>query len=120
MNPSTTPGNRIKELRLAKGISLAQLGKAVGVHESSIFYYEEKSTKYPTPEVLAKIAAALETSPAYLLFGDSETINAGDLDYRARELVSHYSTASESQQAILLGLAREFGKDSGERDESQE
>ena len=57
---------RLKELRRKKGISLKELGEAMGVSESTISLYENQKREAPYP-LLIKIANFFEVSIDYLL-----------------------------------------------------
>lgn len=69
-NPTpTTPeslGDRIRRYRLAKRLSQAELGSRTGLSQRSVAYYEAKGSS-PPPEVLVKMADALDVSTDVLL-----------------------------------------------------
>ena len=62
-------GDRIKRVRNFRGMTMKELGMAVGFDEKSadvrIAQYENNSRK-PKEELMRKIAAALDVSEAYL------------------------------------------------------
>lgn len=58
--------NRIREARKAKGLTLKELGKAIGVAESTVSMYEN-GKREPDNSTLVKIANTLEVSTDYLL-----------------------------------------------------
>lgn len=58
--------NRIRECRLALGMSQAELGNQVGFADNTISNYE-KSLREPTLEVWECLASTLQVSPAYLV-----------------------------------------------------
>lgn len=59
-------GNTLKQLRLKAGYTQQQLASRLGVTKSVVSYYELQS-RYPSPEVLVKIAAVFHVSTDYLL-----------------------------------------------------
>lgn len=59
-------GNRVRELRVKKGLSQQELGAAIGVTKVSICGYES-GARIPNLEKLAKLADTLGTSTDYLL-----------------------------------------------------
>lgn len=59
MSPSMTPGQTIREARLAKGLSLGQLASAVGRTASSVRRWE-KDEAYPTSAVLDQLSEMLD------------------------------------------------------------
>lgn len=63
-------GRRLKAERALKGIERKDLADSLGVHNSSLSYYEN-GINYPTVDVLIKIADILGVSIDYLL-GRSE------------------------------------------------
>ncbi|WP_244125147.1 helix-turn-helix domain-containing protein [Burkholderia gladioli] len=69
---------RIKERREALGLSMEALGERVGVVYQTIQQWEKEGGTAPKRGRLQKAAEALETTPEYLLFGDS----AGDHDLK--------------------------------------
>ena len=59
-------GNRLKELRVAAGLTQAQLGAQINVTKSVISYYELQE-RAPSPEVLIKLSYVFHVSTDYLL-----------------------------------------------------
>lgn len=59
-----TIGNRIEKSRLIKNLSQYELSKLVGVNHSTIQDYESGMC-YPSPNILTKIASALNRSLQY-------------------------------------------------------
>lgn len=60
-------GEKIKSLRLQKGMTLEELGEKVGVGKSTVRKWENGIIANMRRDKIAKIADALETSPAYLM-----------------------------------------------------
>ncbi len=61
-------GQRLRWLRLAKGLKQAELARLIGRHQTAIGPYE-RDEYIPSPAVLERLARALDTSAEYLLFG---------------------------------------------------
>lgn len=61
-----TLGARVRRYRLAKGLSQGELGARIGLSQRSVAYYELKGSS-PPPEVLVKMADALDVSTDVLL-----------------------------------------------------
>lgn len=59
----------LKACREARGMSLAQLGSAVGVAREQIWCYEH-GEKLPSVQTLAMLCGVLNTSADALLFGE--------------------------------------------------
>lgn len=60
-------GQKIYALRLEKGMSRAELGKLVQLHESTVKRYEDGDIKSVSLEKLEHFSAALGVTPAYLM-----------------------------------------------------
>lgn len=71
-----TVGERIKKIRLEKGMTQQDLAKRTGINDANIRKYEG-GRQNPKLETLERIAAALEVDPYYLVFGD-EKIQSND------------------------------------------
>ena len=59
-------GNTLKKLRLQAGLTQQQLADKLRITKSVISYYELQE-RYPSPEVLMKLAAIFHVSTDYLL-----------------------------------------------------
>ena len=62
-----TIGEKIKERRLALGLTLEEVGNAVGVAKSTVRKWEIGFIENMRTDKVAKLAKVLETTPAYLL-----------------------------------------------------
>lgn len=62
----TRLGDKIRELRKAKGLTLEQLGDATGSSKSYIWELENRSPPRPSIDKIAKIAAVLGVTADYL------------------------------------------------------
>lgn len=60
-------GQKIKTLREEKGMTLEELGNKVGVGKSTVRKWETGMIANMRRDKIAKVASALETSPAYLM-----------------------------------------------------
>ena len=70
-----TIGERIRAKRLELNISLEELAKGIGVATQTIFKYEKDIvTNIPLSKIKA-IADKLDTTPAYLMGWEEETIS---------------------------------------------
>lgn len=69
-----TIGDRIKSIRIQKGMTQDELGALIGVKKQAIYKYEQGIVVNLKRDVIAKLAAALDVSPSYLLgFEDDYT-----------------------------------------------
>lgn len=59
-------GQRLRDLRKQKNLTQKQLADLIGVKNSIISFYEI-GDRFPSPEIVIKLAAVLHTSTDYLL-----------------------------------------------------
>lgn len=67
-----TIGERIKMRRKELGLTADQVAERVGVNRATIYRYESDEIKSMGTETLVPLAAALRTTPAWLLMGEDE------------------------------------------------
>ena len=72
-------GERIKQLRLEKGMTLEELGNKVGVGKSTVRKWETGMIENMKRDKISKLAKALCVSPAYLM-GYEERVDYTYLD----------------------------------------
>lgn len=79
----TPLGERVREQRRKRGLTLEALAEKVGSSKSYMWEIENKDVARPSAEKLAQIAAALETTADYLLegYGAKEEDEATDLAF---------------------------------------
>jgi transcriptional regulator with XRE-family HTH domain len=61
-------GARLRALRLDREMSQVELARRIGRHQTAIGPYE-RGEYAPPPTIVERLAASLETSPEFLLFG---------------------------------------------------
>jgi len=66
----TPLGERVREMRKKRGLTLEGLAERVGSSKSYMWEIENKDVTRPSAEKLALIATALDTTVEYLLAGD--------------------------------------------------
>lgn len=64
-----TMGDRIRQLREARGLTQLQLGTLVGVTKSAVSQWEDGSTKNLKLETFLRTVEALQTDAEYLIWG---------------------------------------------------
>lgn len=80
-------GERLRQLRKQKNLTQKQLAELVGVTNSIISFYEV-GDRMPSPEMIVKLAKALNVSTDYLLgMNKNETIDISDLNENDKTLV---------------------------------
>ena len=82
-------GRKLKELRIQAGLSQKQLAERVKVTKSVISYYELQE-RYPSPEILIKLANIFHVSTDFLLgIEKQQTLDISGLDEKDIRLLQH-------------------------------
>lgn len=68
-----TMGDRIKQLRIAQGMTQPELAERIGVTKSAVSQWEDDSTKNIKLEVFLLLCEILRTDPKYLVWGPGRT-----------------------------------------------
>lgn len=95
-------GDRIKELRIAAGLTQEELGEKLGLQKSAIAKYENGRVMNIKRSVIAAMAQLFECSPSYLMGFDDD---AEDPE-RCESLEICQGAARDTVQ-LLLQLDRE-------------
>lgn len=104
-------GQRIKQLRLEKNMTLEELGNKVGVGKSTVRKWENGIIANMRRDKIAKLASALECSPAYLMDWKEKNISLPeemDLWNELREdkellkSLAKYLLLSDEQKKLIL------------------
>ena len=91
-------GNRLKELRIQANMTQQQLATKLGVTKSVVSYYELQE-RYPSPEILMRIAREFKVSTDYLLgMQSSKTLDISDLDDEDIRLLIHTAEVLRSKR----------------------
>ncbi len=90
-----TIGERIKEARLHKGLTLEQLGKAAKIGKTTIMRYETGAIANIPSDKIEMIARALSVTPAYIMGWDNKEDAVVILDdYKYYEIPRYDSIAA--------------------------
>ena len=84
---------RLKKVRVEKGISQSELAKSIGVHVTNISRYERGENR-PTSDVLTKLANSLDVTADYLM--------GGSVDDNAQKTISDKELLSQFQKVEKL------------------
>ena len=111
-------GERIKEQRSNKGLSLDKLSKLSGVSKTYLSEIESGVKSNPSADVLLKIATALDVSLPYLLEGNKEDTQKNipvpiSLKEAAIEIDMKYSEVEQLQKHAGIALAHRGKKVEG-------
>lgn len=73
-------GRLLKDLRQQAGLTQKQLAERLWISKATVSYYEQ-SLRYPSPEILVKIANVFHVSTDFLLGreGKGQTLDVTDL-----------------------------------------
>lgn len=99
-------GERLKQLRDKRGISMYRLTQMTGVSGHHIKGIEE-GTRQPTIETLDKLASALGSSLADIFSDDTKIIHVTEEEKR---LVENYRMVSEEKKSALLNMSDVLNK----------
>lgn len=92
--------DRIKEARLAKGMTQDELAKALGLKSRSSINKMEKNTYEIGLDRLKQIARVLDVDPDYLAFGNTED--------KKDEINRLFDQLTDSQKDAALAVLREL------------
>lgn len=108
-----TLGLRIKTLRKNKKMTQTQLAKAAGVSQATISDYERDQVPNPRSNKLLRIAAALETTPEFLVTGEGP-INLSESASDEHSLLSAFSKLDTNAKAAVIAAAKAMAKPDAE------
>ena len=101
---------KIKELRLAKHMTLEQVSKIVGVGKSTVRKWETGMIANMKRDKIALLAEALSTTPAYLMGWNEDTNNtknspsAQSITEGEQKLLELFRKVPEAQQPMVLQM----------------
>lgn len=101
-------GNRIKKLRLEKGIPQKVLAESIGISTSTIGMYEQ-NRRVPDADTLVKLSTYFGVTIDYLL-GNEKTPIADDNGRITNELIDLLSDVSEERIEKILQYIQLFDK----------
>ncbi len=108
-SPSEALGHRIHLLRRKRKLSQAELAARIGATPAQISKYESGGYE-PRPEMLGRLAGALETTTDFLILGyDSATTPNAQLKSRLSKLESLPEELRSGAIELLDGLFRVHG-----------
>lgn len=94
--------NRVRELRMAKGLSQASLGEAIGVHKMTVSDIERGQIEL-TLSYMRKLSRALEVEIDELFAKED---HPGRMTDEERELISAFRQSQDAARSFLLASAR--------------
>jgi len=107
-----TTAEKIKQLRLQKGLSQEALGSLIGVKKAAINKYETGRVVNIKRTTLKRLADALGVTPADLLDDEASSSSvhqaASDMDPSEDRLLSLYRDLNNEGKDKLLGYAEDL------------
>lgn len=109
-------GEKIREARLAKGMTQEELGEILGVQKSAIAKYENGRVVNIKRSNLKKIADVLGLKPHELIF-EAPTLEMADVharilrDQEVIDMIEKYYSLSISEQAIVKKFIYSLGSE---------
>lgn len=103
-----TKGERIKKIRLDKGMSQTELAERIGQSKQTVYKYENNIITNIPSDVIEKIAIALDTSIS-CLFGWNDNPNTKSSEPPARDplddkILQLFSQLTPEERREVLGL----------------
>lgn len=100
-------GQKIRNARIAKGLTQQELGDMVGVQKSAIAKYENGKVVNIKRSTMQKIASALNMRPSELIFEEDSPEEIADFHVRiltdielVEALKDYYKLSSENQKIV--------------------
>ena len=103
-----TVGDRIRLRRKELKLTQEELGQRLGLRKSAVCQLERKENNITT-ERIAKIAKALDTTPAFLMGWEDMDLTF-TLDTRDKELIITFHTFNDDGKSRILEYARDLAK----------
>ena len=93
-----TVGDRIKARRIEMKMSVEELGKKLGKNRTTVYRYETGYIENLPIDILEPIAAALNTTPQYLMGWEEKKQPAeSELSIKKREFIKRVEGMSDAQ-----------------------
>ena len=102
-------GRKIKEARLAKGMTQEELGQFLGVQKSAIAKYESGRVVNIKRSTLKKISDLLNIPPTELIFDNPKTkqpTDDGELSEKRKALIDFAMSVPEDKAEMLLQVMK--------------
>ena len=122
-------GDRIRQLRKEKHLTLDDVARHLGVGRQAIYKYEQGTVTNIPLENLEKMAALLDTTPGFLAGWKDAEQNNYEMNFRkyarmcmedqeTQELIDIYQSLSHTGKSRLIQSAREYYLLYGKKSES--
>lgn len=107
-------GQRIKQLRLEKSLTLSELAERSGVAKSYLSKIERSIQSNPSIQLLEKLADALSVSIDDILYGNTAPIHEIEIDKQWKDLILEAMASGVSKEQFREFLEFSEWKKRGE------
>lgn len=101
-----TTGQKIKELRIEKGMSQEELGEKIGVKKAAVNKYETGIVTNLKRNIIAKLSEALDTTPIYLMGWDEDEDE--EIESSVKLLVDVYNSLNDEGKKEAIKRMQEL------------
>ncbi|MDE0693030.1 MAG: helix-turn-helix transcriptional regulator [Gammaproteobacteria bacterium] len=102
-----TVGEKVRELRIAKGLTLEKLAELTGSSKSYIWELENRNPPRPSAEKLSKIADQLDATIEYLLDEDDEVAIDDAVDASFYRKYRRMDASTKEKIRLMVDLWKE-------------
>ena len=106
-------GERLKELRLGKGLTQEEVGKIIGVQKAAIQKYEKGDIKNMKTDAAKKLAKFYNVTPAYIMGIDEVETKGSKEDKQLSEYLELLETRPELK--MLFNLTKDATREEVEK-----
>lgn len=96
-------GNRIRQVRESRKLSMQEFADRIGLSRSMVSYYESNKKK-PSIKSIEKIASVLDVTTDFLI-GKTDSFDGDDVtDKNVKDFLSKFEKLDEDQQVKILKI----------------
>ena len=100
-------GARLREARKAKGLTLDQLGAAIGSSKAYVWQLENKEVASPTGDLLMKLCSTLDKEPSFFIGSENKAAD----ELAAKEILFRkFQSLTESDQKNIISFMEAMKK----------
>lgn len=104
-------GTKIKNARIAKGMTQEELGEILGVQKSAVAKYENGRVINIKRSTLQKISDVLGIPPADLVYNEGKPAGVDELPEKVKVLVDFAKTVPEDKVDLALKVMKSILQD---------
>lgn len=100
-------GERLRQLRSQKGFSQVEAAERAGVSKQTLYKYEKDIITNIPSDVIEKIAALYETTPAYIMGWE---LVGEEMQQQTKPLTDFLKTHEIDYNCVIAALLEKYGK----------